>query len=163
MYKNKNHITCHHWSLTLTLFINTSLVINNKIQPKTWPFQELEFNKIMESKTWSQVLSLKTCNNGISRVLVAICFPCHVAMDPSRPQRAPPGFVKKSQYHKKRETCRHYFSGCHFVLSEQISTKFGVQIASNNQSTLCLLRTKRGLSKDELQVHGQHPACMMHG
>ena len=53
-------ITCHHRSLTLTLFINTPLVINNRIQPKTWPFQDLEFNKVMESKTWSQVLSFKT-------------------------------------------------------------------------------------------------------
>ena len=57
---HKNHITCHHRSLTLTLFINTPLVINNRIQPKTWPFQDLEFNKVMESKTWSQVLSFKT-------------------------------------------------------------------------------------------------------
>ena len=53
-------VISHHRSLTLTLFINTPLVINNKIQPQTWPFQDLEFNKIMESKTWSQVLSFKT-------------------------------------------------------------------------------------------------------
>ena len=111
------------------------------MEPKTWPLQGLELHKDMEPKTWpkvwnsqgpSKVWNSKTwdpklgppkfChpklgNNGFTQILV-VTHPLwsHAAMDH---QRAPPGFVKKSQYHKKRETYQHYFRRCHLVLLAQ--------------------------------------------
>ena len=75
-------------------------------------------------------------------------------------RKAPPGFVRKSEYHKNRETSRHYVSrGC-FVLLENSTPKLycnlGMPIASNSQLALSLLRTSSDWKQNALQDHGPH-------
>ena len=108
---------------------NSTKTWNPKLGPskvwnstKTWN-PKLGPSKVWNStKTWDPKLGPpKFCHpklgtNGFTQVLVAHVFPIHVAMDHGR---APPGFVKKSQYHKKRETHQHYLRRCHLVLLAQ--------------------------------------------